>query len=169
MDEENRINPLGCLISIIIALIICAMLGSCKTRQSVVRERVVYDTVWSVKVVHDSINGVRVEREVVKVTPHIIRVGDTTIIYSDTIINKSTDNNTFLTKYVYQDQGKISKDSARIEEKKAAPSQKDKDKSKKDSKWRLFWTGIIVGVLVILVFNNRKKVSSFIRRLAKRI
>lgn len=169
MEEENRMDPIGCLISIIIALLICAMLGSCKTRQSVVSERVVYDTVWSVKVVHDSINGVRVEKEITKIIPHIIRVGDTTIIYSDTIVNRSTDNNTYLTKYIYQGQGKISKDSARIEEKKSAPVKNKEAKKGKDSKWRLFWTGLILGMLVILVINNRKKIVSFIRRLAKRI
>lgn len=166
---KKRLKSVWCLISIIIALIVCALLGSCKTRQSVISERVVYDTVWTTKVVHDSINGVRVEREITRIVPHIVKVGDTTIVYSDTIINRSTDNNTYLTKYIYQDQGKISKDSARIEEKKSVPAQKVNAKDKRDTKWRLFWAGVIVGVLVTLCIKYRKKIAGFIKRLAKRI
>lgn len=173
IEIESPQSDLCKLVSIILgftlAFFICAILGGCKTRQSVISERVIYDTVWTTKVVHDSINGTRVEREITKIVPHIIRVGDTTIIYSDTIINRSTDNNTYLTKYVYQVQGKISKDSARIEEKKVMPTQKVKAKDKKDSKWRSFWTGVILGVLVTLCIRYHKNIAGFIKRLAKRI
>lgn len=163
--EEKRLKSVWCLISIIIALIVCALLGSCKTRQSVISERVVYDTVWTAKVVRDSINGVRVEREITRIVPHIVKVGDTTIVYSDTIINRSTDNNTYLTKYIYQDQGKISKDSARIEEKKSVPAQKVNAKDKKDSKWRLFWMGIIIGLLSTLAITSWKKIKKIFQTL----
>lgn len=155
------------LIGIIIAMIFCALLGSCKTRQSVVGERVVYDTVWTTKVVHDSINGVRVEKEITRIVPHIIRIGDTTIVYSDTTIIRNVEGSNYVYKNYYQDKGKISKDSARIEEKKALPASKGKDKS--ESKWRLLWTGIIVGVLIALVFRYRKKIITFIKGLFNHI
>lgn len=155
------------LVGLILGMIICAVMGSCKTRQGVIKERVVYDTVWSVKTVHDSINGVRVEKEITRIVPHVIRVGDTTIVYSDTTIIRNVEGSNYVYKNYYQDKGQISKDSARIEEKKLLPAQKEKDKGK-DFKWRVFWTGIIIGLLVALVFRFRKKIFSLLKGFIRR-
>lgn len=156
----------GTLLGIIACAIISFFLSSCKAHQSVVSERVVYDTVWSVRTVHDSIKGTRIEREITRIVPHIIRVGDTTIVYSDTIINKNIENNTYISKNEQKDQGKISNDSARIEEKKAG---KAVAKQQPTQRWRMFWHGIIVGILITICFRNRKKIVGLIRRLVKRV
>lgn len=158
--EPDWRDGCGMIIGLILGIIICALLGSCKTRQSVIKERVVYDTVWTVKTVHDSINEVRVEKEITRIVPHVIRVGDTTIVYSDTTIIRNVEGSNYVYKNYYQDKGQISKDSARIEEKKSLPAQKAKNKGK-DSKWKMFLSGIIVGLLVALVFRYRKKIFSF--------
>ena len=100
--KKSKRNNIGCLIVVIIIMVACCILASCKAHQSLVRERVVYDTVWSVKVVHDSIKGVTVEREITRIVPHIVRVGDTTIIYSDTIISRNTENNNYVYRNIYR-------------------------------------------------------------------
>lgn len=156
----------GWLWGLVACAVISLLLGSCKPHQNVVlSERVVYDTVWTTKVVHDSIKGTRVEREITKIVPHVIRVGDTTIIYSDTIINKNIENNTYISKNEQKDQGRISNDSARIEEKKA---EKAVAKQQPIQRWRIFWYGILAGIIVTLCYKNRKKIIGFIKRFIRR-
>lgn len=167
MSKDKR-NNIGCLIVAIIILVACQVLASCKAHQSIVSERVVYDTVWSVKVVHDSIRGAVVEREITRIVPHIIRVGDTTIIYSDTIISRNTENNNYVYRNIYRDNGKVSRDSAGTAVRNASPAPQKAETVKKH-KWRLFWAGMILGVLITLAIVNRKVIVGFTKRLAKRL
>lgn len=151
----------------IIVCLIISFLTSCKTRQSVISERVVYDTIWTTKVVHDSIKGNKVEKELVRIVPHVVRLKDTTIVYSDTTIIKNVEGNTIVYKQYYQDKGKISKDSANVEKKQTVLNKQTNTKT--EHKWRMFWIGIITGILITLSLKYRKAIVSFIKRLAKRI
>lgn len=167
MSKDKR-NNIGCLIAVVIIMVACQVLASCKAHQSLVSERVVYDTVWSVKVVHDSIRGAVVEREITRIVPHIIRVGDTTIVYSDTIVNRNSEKNNYIYRNIYSDAGKISMDTAHVTEQQA-PVQKQKDEKASEKYKKMFWIGMIVGVLITLAIIYRKAVISFMSRLAKRL
>lgn len=164
--KKSKRNNIGCLIAVVIIMVACQVLASCKAHQSLVSERVVYDTVWSVKVVHDSIRGAVVEREITRIVPHIIRVGDTTIVYSDTIVNRNSEKNNYIYRNIYSDAGKISMDTARVTEKYAPKQEQKNEKASKNKK--IFWIGVIIGMLITLAIVHRKAVISFIGRLAKR-
>lgn len=153
------------IISLAIALVVCALIGSCKTRE-IVNERVVYDTVWNVQKVQTAKGDSVVHKELVRIEPRIVYAGDTTIINMDTTIEKTTDRYFYETNNYYIDQGRVSKDSA-VTEKKTQPPSPSKD-VKKENKWRLWWSCLIIAVLLSLIIQNWKKIVTFVRRLVKR-
>lgn len=162
----------GCfcqLFAIIVALLLCALLGSCKSREMVVKEKIVYDTVWTVKVVHDSVRGTVLQREITKITPHVIRLRDTVIVYSDTSYISNTDTVTYIFHNYYQDSGRVVHDTLWL-----SGSLPEKPKSgtygeQRAPGWLI--TGACVALatgLLYFIIRNRKKVVCFIRRLASR-
>lgn len=167
VPNEPPRNPIGCIVAVILALLFCALLGSCKAPQSTIRERVVYDTVWTEKAAQSTRNDSVVIRERVQIVPHVIRVGDTTIVYSDTTIVRATLNNRYITRNVYQGEGTITHDTAYVE-KKATVSKKENAAKDSSHKWRLLWVGFAIGIILSLLVIYRKAVVCFIRRLAKR-
>lgn len=160
-------NPIGCLIAVILAMLFCAIIGSCRAPQSTVSERVVYDTVWTEKVAQNAKNDSIVYREKIVVQPHVIRVGDTTIVYSDTTIVRVAENNHYVTRNIYQDQGKIRVDTAYKKEIQYVT----KNTAVKDTsaKWRALWAGIAIGILLMLLYKHRNTLVCLFRRLAKRL
>lgn len=164
VPSEPPHNPLGCLIAVIIAMLFCAILGACKTRESVQSERVVYDTIWSEKTAQSAKNDSIVYRERIVVQPHVIRVGDTTIVYSDTTIVRVAEQNHYITRNVYQDKGQIIRDTAYIE--KQVPVTV-KESAKSENKWATIWVGILIGIALALAVKYRKTLLSFIRRLIR--
>lgn len=165
LNFNQPMNPIGCLVAVIIAMILCALLGSCKAPQSTISGRVVYDTVWTEKTAQSAKNDSIVYRERIVVQPHVIRVGDTTIVYSDTTIVRVAENNHYITRNFYQDKGQIVRDTAYKKEIQYVPQEKTKTVYK--NKWRLFWVGIIIGVLIALVIKFRKQIATFTRRILK--
>ena len=151
------------------AIVICALISllcGCKTRQSVIKERVVYDTVWTQKTQDRAKNDSVVYRERIVVQPHIIHVGDTTIVYSDTTIVRVAETNRYYTNNVTSDKGKIIRDTVYSQTTKLMPKVEQKVVTKNN--WKLFGLGIIVGIVCLLVFKYRKKflliVSKCVRR-----
>lgn len=158
----ERRNTLCCLITIIVALLICAMLGGCKTRQSVSQEHWHHDTAWVVRVATNSKGDSTIYKERIEIVPRIVNVGDTTIYHMDTTIYRYTEviknNNTT----IYSNQGKESKDSANIKQKKTSPPSKAAQKQEK--KLNLLWYGIIIGVIIAIAIAKRKKITAFIKK-----
>lgn len=164
-QDGNRLNPSCCLVLLIIGTVLFILFGSCRTHGSV-SSRVVYDTVWSVKVIHDSIQGTRVEREMVRIEPHIVRLKDTTIIYADTTVVRNVEGQTVIYKQYLHDRGEISKDSAYKKESQYV----SREKTNTDClyKWRLLWVGILIGVLAALIVRYRRTIAAFIGRMVMR-
>lgn len=167
LNFNQPMNPIGCLVAVIITLIVCALLGSCKVPQSTIGERVVYDTIWTEKAQQSAKNDSIVYRERIVVQPHVIKVGDTTIVYSDTTIVRVAENNHYITRNVYQDKGQIIRDTAYRKEIQYVPQTKVMTTPTYKNKWQLFWFGIIVGVLIALVIKFRRNITTFIRRILK--
>ena len=163
--EEAIINTLKALFWSIVLCAIISLLCGCKARQSVIKERVVYDTAWTQKTQDRAKNDSVVYRERIVVQPHIIRVGDTTIVYSDTTIVRVADTNRYYTNNITSDKGKIIRDTVYI-----APKTDNGTKvvTKTKSSWKLFWMGISAGIMVAILYKYRKKVFLFVSRCVKR-
>lgn len=156
---------IGMLIGLILGLVICACLGSCKAHESVITTRTVYDTVWSVKSAQNAKNDSVIYRERVEIVPHIVKVGDTTIVYSDTTIVRVAERNLYRTNNVYSDQGKILRDTAYIEKQVPTKQLNAATKHKGVSKWHVWLFGILIGVLLAVAWKDRKKiVKAFLNR-----
>ena len=157
--EEAIINTLKALFWSIVLCAIISLLCGCKARQSVIKERVVYDTAWTQKTQDRAKNDSVVYRERIVVQPHIIRVGDTTIVYSDTTIVRVAETNRYYTNNITSDKGKIIRDTVYI-----APKTDNGTKvvTKTKSSWKLFWMGISAGIMVAILYKYRKKVFFFL-------
>ena len=107
---DRTIDKLKGLLWAIVICAIISLLCGCKTRQSVIKERVVYDTVWTQKSQDRAKNDSVVYRERIVVQPHVIHVGDTTIVYSDTTIVRVAETNRYYTNNITSDKGKIIRD-----------------------------------------------------------
>ena len=163
--EEAIINTLKALFWSIVLCAIISLLCGCKARQSVIKERVVYDTAWTQKTQDRAKTDSVVYRERIVVQPHIIRVGDTTIVYSDTTIVRVAETNRYYTNNITSDKGKIIRDTVYI-----APKTDNGTKvvTKTKSSWKLFWMGISAGIMVAILYKYRKKVFLFVSRCVKR-
>ena len=162
-------ETIGKLKGLLWAIVICAIISllcSCKTRQSVIKERVVYDTAWTQKTQDRSKNDSVVYRERIVVQPHVIHVGDTTIVYSDTTIVRVAETNRYYTNNITSDKGKIIRDTVYSQTTKLMPKVEQKVVAK--SSWKLFWLGIIVGIVCLLVFKYRKKFLLIVSRCVRR-
>lgn len=150
--------------------LLLSLLCGCKTRQSVVKERVVYDTVWTQKTQDKAKNDSVVYRERIVVQPHIIHVGDTTIVYSDTTIVRVAETNRYYTNNITSDKGKIIRDTVYSQTTKIVPKTDYKTKvvTKTKSSWKLFWIGILAGIIVALLYKYRKKVFLIVSKCVKR-
>jgi hypothetical protein len=150
------------------AIAICAIISflcSCKTRQSVIKERVVYDTVWTQKTQDRAKNDSVVYRERIVVQPHIIRVGDTTIVYSDTTIVRVAETNRYYTNNITSDKGKIIRDTVYSLSK---TDNGTKVVTKTKSSWELFFVGVLAGIIVAILCKYQKKIFLFVLRCVKR-
>lgn len=153
------------IIGTILGAFICALLGSCRTRQYVVSNRTVRDTVWTVKTVRDSSNARVVERETTRIVPHIIHVGDTTIIYSDTTIIRNTEGSTYIYHNGTNDHGALHTDTAMVI--RTVPYNDTTHRNQaadNQAKWRMYWLGIATALLLCLLLANRKRISAFIKQ-----
>lgn len=159
----------GLAVSLIVAIIFCILVGSCRTRQGVVSESRHYDSAWSVRVMQNGHGDSVVYKERVEIVPRLVHVGDTTIVTMDTIINRYTERTVNNNNYFYYDNGKQTRDSANIKKTAAKPQQPAKQKGK--PQWRLLWYGILIGILIflsLLAIINRKALLAKFRRLASR-
>ena len=153
------------------AIVICAIISllcGCKTRQSVIKERVVYDTVWTQKTQDRAKNDSVVYRERIVVQPHVIHVGDTTIVYSDTTIVRVAETNKYYTNNITSDKGKIIRDTVYSQTTKIVPDKETKVVTKTKSSWKLFFVGILAGIMVAILYKYRKKFLLIVSRCAKR-
>lgn len=147
-------------------------LTSCRARQAVVSERTIYDTVWTEKTHQSQRNDSVTVREVLRIVPHIIRVGDTTIIHSDTTIIQTVERNHYDTRNIYQNEGRIRVDTAYIERTHtvAQPTNNSSADRRKAVRNRLKMAALtaILAMVISLLIRYRKQIVMFIRRLAKR-
>ena len=90
-----------CVVVFFVAFLF-ALIG-CASGRSVIKERVVYDTAWVQKTQDRTKNDSVVYRERIVVQPHIISVGDTTIVYSDTTIVRMSETNRYYTNNITSD------------------------------------------------------------------
>lgn len=162
---DGTIDKLKGLLWAIVICAIISLLCGCKTRQSIIKERVVYDTVWTQKTQDRAKNDSVVYRERIVVQPHIIHVGDTTIVYSDTTIVRVAETNRYYTNNITSDKGKIIRDTVYV-----APKTDNGTKvvTKTKNNWKLFWLGIIIGIVCLLVFKYRKMFLLIVSKFAKR-
>lgn len=169
--DENRILAdglfHGCLsvvtvmAALLITLLLC-LLTSCKSGKEVTSDHLHYDSIYSaisrLSDRHDSV----VYQERIVVQPHIIHAGDTTIVKMDTTIVRNTTRNVYSTVNNSTVQGRIVRDTAYIERK--VPVKASAIKAEPSHKWRTWWLGVIVGVLLAVVVKYRKKIMNFIIR-----
>lgn len=165
---DRTIDKLKGLLWAIVICAIISLLCSCKTRQSVIRDRIVYDTVWTQKTQDRTKNDSVVYRERIVVQPHVIHVGDTTIVYSDTTIVRVAETNRYYTNNITSDKGKIIRDTVYSQTTKIVPDEKTKAVTKTKSSWKLFFVGILAGIIVALLYKYRKKVFMIVSKCAKR-
>ena len=161
-------ETIGKLKGLLWAIVICAIISllcSCKTRQSVIKERVVYDTAWVQKTQDRAKNDSVVYRERIVVQPHVIHVGDTTIVYSDTTIVRVAETNRYYTNNITSDKGKIIRDTVYVAPK---TDKGTKVVTKTKSSWKLFFVGILAGIIVAILYKYRKKFLLIVSRCAKR-
>lgn len=158
-------NRLRILFWIAVVCVLLSLLCGCKTRQSVIKDRIVYDTVWAQKTQDRAKNDSVVYRERIVVQPHIIHVGDTTIVYSDTTIVRVAETNRYYTNNITSDKGKIIRDTVYV-----APKTDNGTKvvTKTKNNWKLFGLGIITGIVCLLVFKYRKKFLLIVSRCVRR-
>lgn len=161
-------NPKGCLLNlllIVVALVICAMLGSCKARQTVVRESyAVHDTVWSVRNDVSARRDSIVYYEFTDVRPHVIKLRDTTIVYTDTIIRSVANNTRYVGLWQYRDTGRIVRDTACVD-RKVVVSKKENATKEDSHKWRLLAAGIVIGIALSLLWKHRGKLWAVVKRI----
>lgn len=147
--------------ALLITLLLC-LLTSCKSGKEMTGDHLRYDSVYSaisrLTDRHDSV----VYQERVVVQPHIIRVGDTTIVKMDTTIVRNTTRNVYSTISNSTDQGRIVRDTAYVERK--VPVKASAAKAEPTHKWRAWWLGVIVGVLLAVAVKYRKKIFNVIAR-----
>ena len=169
MDNDRIVHSRrwGLAVSLIVAIIFCIFVGSCRTRQGVVSESRHYDSAWSVRDVQNGHGDSVVYKERVEIVPRLVHVGDTAIVTMDTIINRYTERTVNNNNYFYYDNGKQTRDSANMKNTAVKPQQPAKQKTQ----WRLLWYGILIGILIFLsslAIINRKALSAKFRRLASR-
>ena len=162
---DRTIDKLKGLLWAIVICAIISLLCGCKTRQSVIKERVVYDTAWVQKTQDRAKNDSVVYRERIVVQPHIIHVGDTTIVYSDTTIVRVAETNRYYTNNITSDKGKIIRDTVYVAPK---TDKGTKVVTKTKSSWKLFFVGILAGIIVAILYKYRKKFLLIVSRCAKR-
>ena len=152
-----------CIVVFFVAFLF-AMIG-CASGRSVIKERVVYDTAWVQKTQDRAKNDSVVYRERIVVQPHIIRVGDTTIVYSDTTIVRMSETNRYYTNNITSDKGKIIRDTVY-----SLPKTDNGTKvvTKTKSNWKLFWIGISAGIIIALLYKYRKKVFLIVSKCVRR-
>ena len=162
---DRTIDKLKGLLWAIVICAIISLLCGCKTRQSVIKERVVYDTAWVQKTQDRAKNDSVVYRERIVVQPHVIHVGDTTIVYSDTTIVRVAETNRYYTNNITSDKGKIIRDTVY-----SLPKTDNRTKvvTKTKSSWKLFFVGVLAGIMVAILYKYRKKVFLFVSRCVKR-
>ena len=165
---RGAMKKLNLLFWIAVVCVLLSLLCGCKTRQSVIKERVVYDTVWTQKTQDRAKNDSVVYRERIVVQPHIIHVGDTTIVYSDTTIVRVAETNRYYTNNITSDKGKIIRDTVYSQTTKIVPDEKTKVVTKTKSSWKLFWIGILTGICVALLYKYRKKVFLIVSKCVRR-
>lgn len=139
------------------------ILGSCGAHRTLSEARVHYDTVWTVKVAENAKNDSVVYRERVEIVPKLIHVGDTTILHMDTTIVRVTERNQLLTRNIYHDQGRIVRDTVKVD--KIVPVKEASNKTV--PRWKLIGIGMILGLIVCFIFRFRVRLLSFFRGLAK--
>lgn len=162
---DRTIDKLKGLLWAIVICAIISLLCGCKTRQSVIKERVVYDTAWVQKTQDRAKNDSVVYRERIVVQPHVIHVGDTTIVYSDTTIVRVAETNRYYTNNITSDKGKIIRDTVYVAPK---TDKGTKVVTKTKSSWKLFFVGILAGIIVAILYKYRKKFLLIVSRCAKR-
>lgn len=158
--EYNIANGCGVAAAIAIGLLLCLVLGGCKGRETLVRERVVYDTAWLKKLAQSERNDSVVYRERVEIVPRFYRTGDTTLVSMDTTIVRLTERNLYRTYNIYSDSGRISKDKVAVS--------KTETTTKSENKWRRLWQGVIIGIILALAAVYGKRLFCFIKRIAIR-
>lgn len=139
------------------------ILGSCGAHRTLSEARVHYDTVWTVKVAENAKNDSVVYRERVEIVPKLIHVGDTTILHMDTTIVRVTERNQLLTRNIYQDKGRIVRDTVKVD--KIVPVKEASNKTV--PRWKLIGIGMILGLIVCFIFRFRVRLLSFFKGLAK--
>lgn len=151
-------NMLSCLIGVIIGLIVCALMGSCKSHERIISDHSCHDSTWMVKVTENGHGDSIVYKERIFVVPRIVRVGDTTLVTMDTTIYKYTERTVNNNINRYYNTGKSMKDSSKVES--LEPSEKEKRKSG-GIQWKTLVCGIAAGAiitLVVLILSYRKAI-----------
>lgn len=136
-------------------LLLCGLLsllfGACASHRETITDRVRYDTVWTVKVAQNAKNDSVVYRERVEIVPKLIHVGDTTILHLDTTIVRVTERNLYTTRNVYQDQGRIVRDTVKVD--KIMPVKQASNKTV--PKWKLVGVGLFLGLIICFVIRRK--------------
>lgn len=153
------------MLDLTVVIVAVALLFGCASGRSVIKERVVYDTVWTQKTHDRAKNDSVVYRERIVVQPHVIHVGDTTIVYSDTTIVRMSETNRYYTNNITSDKGKIIRDTVYI-----APKTDNGTKvvTKTKSSWKLFFVGVLAGIIVAILCKYRKKIFSIVSKCVRR-
>lgn len=162
MDNDKISSPvLWALVIVVIML-----LTGCKGKQTIVTERyAVHDTVWSVRNSQAAQRDSIVYYEFVNIRPHVLKLRDTTIVYMDTVINRSSVFNHYNNIFHSEDKGRVTRDTAYIE-KPVDNSLPRSGKAEEVSRpWKTLLVGIIIGVLLSIAWKHRKKLRTVVKRI----
>lgn len=155
-----------------LVLALAEALTSCRARQSVIKERTIYDTAWTEKARQSQRNDSVATKEYICITPHIIQTGDTTIIYSDTVYYFSTERNHYITDNTVSNSGKNHVDTAYIEVSRPKPQPPTNNKADLQysvrNRIKMAALTAALAIVISLLIRYRKQIVDFIRRLAKR-
>lgn len=151
-------------------VIACALLGSCKSKQTIVKERyAVHDTVWSVRNDRTAQRDSIVYYEFTDVRPHVLRLSDTTIVYTDTVVQRVTDSHRFNFVYQYRDTGSVRHDTVKVEKEVPVTKAVKQTVTKRNGfSWKTLFAGMAIGIVLSLLWKHRKGIISVVKRLLKR-
>lgn len=172
------------IIGIVLGAVVCLILGSCRSTRTITdtRHTVTHDTVTVRAAATSDRHDSTFYRELVRIVPRIITVGDTQIVTTDTTITRYRDRLVFhtVTDTAYRDRIlTTATDSSFVAayNRPSTPTGNSEALSPPITarprlqptttghRWRSYWLGILSGILLSILFTHRRQLLSFIRRL----
>ncbi len=165
MDNDKISSPvLWALVIVVIML-----LTGCKGKQTIVTERyAVHDTVWSVRNSQAAQRDSIVHYEFVNVRPHVLKLRDTTIVYMDTVINRSSVFNHYNNIFHSEDKGRVTRDTAYIE-KPVVKTVKQTVAKGSGFSWKTLLWGMAIGVALSVLWKYRKGLWTVVKAALSRL